>query len=214
MKKILFIICLSLFILPSSVFALSYTANDGNTYEVIDLETYRDFCYFTYGSSGFIVGFDNYRYFCVYPYPSNTNINFYYDSSTLGYRATETLKQVIVDYTDNFNVKGYTSSQPVYMTGLYVSTFNIYSDNSLSSIRFNSNISSQDILNKYSSGGSSESTDIFDSYIHNITISILGDNIPSEFDFLYMIFDFLILLDIILCVVSPFIIIMKLMRGL
>ena len=52
-----------------------------------------------------------------------------------------------------------------------------------------------------------------DSFIHNLSVSILGKNIPVEFDYLYTIMDFIILLIIVLCVVSPFIIVMKLLDG-
>lgn len=51
----------------------------------------------------------------------------------------------------------------------------------------------------------------FDSQIHDISILILGDNIPVEFDFLYIIFDFLIILLVIFCVIAPFILVFKVM---
>lgn len=52
-----------------------------------------------------------------------------------------------------------------------------------------------------------------DSVIHELSVSILGKNIPVEFDYLYTIMDFIILLIIVLCVVSPFIIVMRLLDG-
>lgn len=52
-----------------------------------------------------------------------------------------------------------------------------------------------------------------DSFIHELSVSILGKNIPVEFDYLYTIMDFIILLIIVLCVVSPFIIVMRLLDG-
>lgn len=52
-----------------------------------------------------------------------------------------------------------------------------------------------------------------DSVIHELSVSILGKNIPVEFDYLYTIMDFIILLVLVLCVISPFIIVMKLLSG-
>ena len=56
-----------------------------------------------------------------------------------------------------------------------------------------------------------EITDTFDSPIHNITLKIIGVGVPKEFDFIYVIFDFLILLVIVFTIIAPFILLFKLL---
>lgn len=51
------------------------------------------------------------------------------------------------------------------------------------------------------------------SIIHDISYQILGNSVPVEFDFLYTIMDFIILIIIICCVIAPFLILIKLLGG-
>lgn len=51
------------------------------------------------------------------------------------------------------------------------------------------------------------------SSIHEITLKILGNDIPEEFSFVYLISDYLIALMIVVCLCCPFIFIVKLMKG-
>lgn len=53
-----------------------------------------------------------------------------------------------------------------------------------------------------------------DSRIHELSVSIIGKNVPVEFDFVYTIMDFLILLVIVFCIVAPFILVIKLLGGI
>ena len=52
-----------------------------------------------------------------------------------------------------------------------------------------------------------------DSIIHTLSYSILGDDVPVEFDFVYTIMDFLIMLILVFCAIIPFIITYKLLGG-
>lgn len=48
--------------------------------------------------------------------------------------------------------------------------------------------------------------------IHEISISILGNDIPDEYNFLYLISDYLIIVSFVIVVCSPLIIIVKLLK--
>lgn len=52
-----------------------------------------------------------------------------------------------------------------------------------------------------------------DSVIHELSVSIIGKNVPVEFDYIYTVMDFIILLVLVFCVVMPFVIIIKLLSG-
>lgn len=52
-----------------------------------------------------------------------------------------------------------------------------------------------------------------DSRVHELSVSIIGKNVPVEFDFVYTIMDFLILLIIVFCIIAPFILVIKLLGG-
>lgn len=52
-----------------------------------------------------------------------------------------------------------------------------------------------------------------DSIIHELSVSIIGKNVPVEFDYVYTIMDFIILIVLVLCVIAPFVIIIKLLNG-
>lgn len=52
------------------------------------------------------------------------------------------------------------------------------------------------------------------SKIHELSVSIIGKNVPVEFDFVYTIMDYLILLVIVFCVLAPFILAIKLLGGI
>lgn len=48
--------------------------------------------------------------------------------------------------------------------------------------------------------------------IHEISLSILGDDIPDQFSFIYLIFDYLLLFGFVVVILSPFVIIVRLLR--
>lgn len=52
-----------------------------------------------------------------------------------------------------------------------------------------------------------------DSVIHELSVSIIGKNVPVEFDYVYTVMDYIILIVLVLCVISPFVIIIKLLSG-
>ena len=69
-----FIFVLILFLVPKNTYALDFSVN-GNTYEVNDLETWRDYSYFNYFKddsrfNGFVCNRNNTQYVCV---ASNVN---------------------------------------------------------------------------------------------------------------------------------------------
>ncbi len=48
--------------------------------------------------------------------------------------------------------------------------------------------------------------------IHEISKMILGEDIPEEFSFVYLVFDFLLVLSFVVVIVSPFVIISRILR--
>lgn len=52
-----------------------------------------------------------------------------------------------------------------------------------------------------------------DSIIHELSVSIIGKNVPVEFDYVYTVMDFIILLVLVLCVIAPFVILIRLLSG-
>lgn len=48
--------------------------------------------------------------------------------------------------------------------------------------------------------------------IHNISVKIVGDDVPNEYSFVYLVVDFLLLLSFVVVILSPFVIIIRLMR--
>lgn len=52
-----------------------------------------------------------------------------------------------------------------------------------------------------------------DSIIHELSVSIIGKNVPVEFDYVYTVMDFIILLVLVFCVVMPFVLVIKLLSG-
>lgn len=51
------------------------------------------------------------------------------------------------------------------------------------------------------------------SIIHELSVSIIGKNVPVEFDYVYTIMDFIILIMLVLCVLAPFVLVIKLLSG-
>lgn len=51
-----------------------------------------------------------------------------------------------------------------------------------------------------------------DSIIHNLSYEILGNDVPVEFDYVYTLVDYLILLILVFCALVPFIIVFKLLN--
>ena len=113
MKKKIFLFVLFLFLLfPFSVSALTYNVN-GVDYEVVDAETLRDYCYYTYyndfTSNHLWVGYNNYNnnnvYFCNlfsdnhYMVDSNNNIS-YTLHYFINYRTDSYHRQIMFDGTD------------------------------------------------------------------------------------------------------------------
>lgn len=65
----------------------------------------------------------------------------------------------------------------------------------------------------YSSSDSDSNTTFEQNSIHEISKKLLGEDIPEEFSFVYLISDYLIALMIVVCLCCPFIFIVKLMKG-
>lgn len=51
------------------------------------------------------------------------------------------------------------------------------------------------------------------SIIHNLSYEILGNDVPVEFDYVYTLVDYLILLILVFCAIVPFLIVFKLLGG-
>lgn len=225
MRKYLFIISLFLMIfIPHNVFALNYTKGE----EVIEVDC-SNFIYYAY--QNYKDSFEDYTYFIYYHNQINTKlcglyfINKIPDESTSNSNNVLTAKhgthgafQNIQYNTSTGSVTNNISSSDNNSFTLnltYIIYLNFSTENYVTS-----NITVNDLENYFSNSEVEPDTppidnptinDEFDSQIHNISISILGDDIPYEFDYIYIIFDFLIILVVIFCLVAPFVILFKIM---
>lgn len=48
--------------------------------------------------------------------------------------------------------------------------------------------------------------------IHKISLLLLGDGIPNEFSFIYLIFDYLLVISFVIVLISPFVIVVRILR--
>ena len=234
MKKYLLIIpLLALLLIPNfHVNALSYTKGT----EEIEV-TEDNYIYYFY--SKYPQYFEDYNYF-ISDFINVTRFNIYFFNSTnLKYESGFIILceddigtvQSAKYYNRDFTQTAYSNS--INPSNIKFSNFDI----SISGFSFSANISKQDLIDYFNtsveptpsptieptpsptieptpSPTSEPIIDNFDSNIHNLSVSILGDDIPEEFDFIYIIFDFLIVLLIIVCVISPFILLFKIMGVL
>lgn len=99
----------------------------------------------------------------------------------------------LIEYTPpkNYNFSGWTVENDLDLTNIS-SDINIYGTTTYvrPDMNYSENINSK---------------------IHELSVSIIGKNMPVEFDFVYTIMDYLILLVIVFCVLAPFILAIKLL---
>ena len=156
-------------------------------------------------------------------YYSNTNSFGFYFSNIKYYRFNE-------KYEITFNSTGYSfSSSSNSFENLFLYSdvsFKFSKINGIDKVLFYDINDSTNIYGEFISDNSTlysysdfyltepnEDIVIFeDNDFHSISKLILGDNIPAEFSFVYMISDYLLLLLLVIIIISPIAIIIKIMR--
>lgn len=123
-------------------------------------------------------------------------INYYIDNDL--YKSVEVeegTNYTLIEYLPpkNYNFSGWSYDENIDLTNI-TSDINIYGTTSY--VRPDMNYSEN-----------------IDSVIHELSVSIIGKNVPVEFDYIYTIMDFIILLVLVVCVVMPFVILIKILGG-
>ena len=109
--------------------------------------------------------------------------------------------------TDNYSVSFpllYTSSDIIYNDSGY--NFDYYNGD----ILIFSLLNRENFLEKYKKYTPPPKYTI--NSIHKISTIILGEDIPEEFSFVYLITDYLLLLSFVIVVISPFVLIVRILR--
>lgn len=162
-----------------------------------------------------------------------------YDSSTQNWSGWTYDSNInLSNITSDFNIYGTVSDKSSYIITYYINnevyrTESVYEGNSYTLLNYtplkNYNFSGWTYDENYNFNSVNENMSIYgtsvfvrptmhyseeiDSTIHSLSVSILGREIPVEFDFLYTIMDFIILILLVICVIAPFIIVFKLLGG-
>lgn len=223
MKKFIFFILVSIFIIPFSVNAKVVKQEEINEDNILN--------YFYQISDKSLINKDNFYLFRsssngIYNYIFNYGSKCKLNSNNTSYTCTifsSSNFQYITLKSPDYNISNITNSTS---RSYSLSTYTLLStsDNSItdSSVYF---ISLQDLVDyynlpEYSSGsGSTDNPNVpiepieqeYNSFIHDISISIIGSDIPDKYYFLYTISDFIILIILLFTLISPFIITYKLL---
>lgn len=157
MKKLFILVSLvfSIFLVSDEVFALEYEVN-GTTYQVSDLESFRDYCYYHYNKLPFLFVFNRgYGQYACYT-SSNSSILKRWSNNNgnglMGFPSPNNGLGISTDFSSVIFENLNSSSTSTNFSGygyIYYSTIDVlnYSDNSLYQ---SANLNVSDIENKYS----------------------------------------------------------------
>lgn len=152
MKKAFLLFLLCFFFIPFNCFATSFTVND-TEYQVTDMETLRDYCYFTYKKNNSNVDLTyllvQSNHTCITGYSDITNLILYKnsDNNLVG----DTFKTYVFDTNYSYSTsRTLYNGLSVYWDGITYSSLNLYTSNSTdSALYLASNFTFSEIESKY-----------------------------------------------------------------